>query len=263
STEENLIQTLSLMTDMLKNPSFEPSELEKIKTERLAFIENNKTDPQYLASYRLRIINNNFPKEHPLYTMTLEEQANAIRATSIQDVKSFYNEFYGLGKSILVGIGNLKSEEIKSLMERDFKDFQSQEPYKRLADPYIPNKSIHEDILTPDKKNAFTFGTLSVQMSQDSPDYPALNMASTILGGGFLNSRFADRLRQKDGISYGVGSQLSVDSEIEDKNSSLFLYAIYNPDNYGKVQTDFAEELDKFIKDGITEEELKNAINGW
>src|SRR5690606_15014784 len=44
---------------------------------------------------------------------------------------------------------------------------------------------------------------------------------------------------------------------------SMFLYAIYNPDNYGKVQTDFAEELDRFIKDGITEEELKNAVNGW
>ena len=263
STEENLMPTLSLMTDMLKNPIFEPSELEKIKTAMLASIENNKTDPQYIASYRLRVINNRFPEGHPLYTMTLEEQTNAIKATTIQDIRSFYNEFYGLGKSILVGIGNLKSDEVKSFMEDNFKEFQSKEPYQRLADPYAPNKDVHEDILTPDKQNAFTLGTLGVQLSQDSPDYPALNMASTILGGGFLNSRFADRLRQKDGVSYGVGSQLNADSETEDKNSTLFLYAIYNPDNYDKVQTDFTEELDKFIKDGITEEELKNAVNGW
>ncbi|MCG2462616.1 insulinase family protein [Flavobacteriaceae bacterium F89] len=263
STEENLIPTLSLMADMLKNPSFESSELEKIKTAMLASIENNKTDPQYLASYRLRIINNHFPKGHPLYTMTLAEQADAIKATTIQGVKSFYSEFYGLGKSILVGIGTLKSDGIKSLMEKEFKDFQSKSPYQRLADPYVPNKDVHEDILTPDKKNAFTLGNLGVEMSQDSPDYPALNIASTILGGGFLNSRFADRLRQKDGVSYGVGAQLSAGSEKEDKNSTLFLYAIYNPDNYDKVQSDFAEELDRFIKDGITEEELKNAVNGW
>lgn len=263
STKENLMPTLSLMADMLKNPSFEPSELEKIKTAMLASIENNKTDPQYLASYRLRIINNHFPKGHPLYDMTLEEQADAIKAATIKDVKSFYNEFYGLGKSILVGIGTLQADGIKSQMENDFKDFQSKSPYQRLADPFVPNKDVHEDILTPDKKNAFTLGNLGVKMSQDSPDYPALNIASTILGGGFLNSRFADRLRQKDGVSYGVGAQLSAGTEKEDENSSMFLYAIYNPDNYGKVQTDFAEELDRFIKDGITEEELKNAVNGW
>ena len=48
-----------------------------------------------------------------------------------------------------------------------------------------------------------------------------------------------------------------------DENSSLYLYAIYAPANYDKVQLGFKEEIARFIKDGITEEELKNAVNGW
>src|SRR5690606_15616393 len=43
----------------------------------------------------------------------------------------------------------------------------------------------------------------------------------------------------------------------------MYLYAIYAPMNYAKVQTGFKEELDRFIKDGITEDELKDAVNGW
>ena len=88
-------------------------------------------------------------------------------------------------------------------------------------------------------------------------------MASSVLGGGFLNSRIADRLRQKDGVSYGAGGAVNVGSSKEDKNSGIFVYAIYAPQNKAKVQLGFKEEIARFIKDGITEEELKNAVKGW
>ncbi len=108
-----------------------------------------------------------------------------------------------------------------------------------------------------------TFGGLGIQISDYSDDYAALNVASTILGGGTLNSRITERLRQKDGLSYGAGAGLQADGDKVDQNSLLFLYAIYAPDNYDKIQQGFKEEIERFIKDGITEEELKNAVNGW
>ncbi len=263
TTEENLIPTLELMADMLKNPAFDAAELEKLKTESLAGIESAKTEPDYLASKRLSQINNSYPKGHPLYAMSIAEEEEAIRNVTIADVESFYKDFYGLGRSIAVGIGNVKSEAVKSFIEREFSDFKSNHPYQKIADPYKAVKAVNEDILTPDKKNAMTFGALSVKMSDDNPDYAALNMAATILGGGFLNSRLADRLRQKDGVSYGVGAGFQVDGDKADQNSQMYFYAIYAPENHDKVQVGFKEEIDRFIKDGITEEELKNAVNGW
>ena len=263
STKEHLMGTLELLADLLKNPAFDAEELEKMKTERLAGIELNRSEPGYLASKRASELNNPYPKGHPLHSMGIDEEIQAIKAVSRQDLVDFHKKFYGLGRSTLVIIGTFDSDKVKSYMEANFKGFDSRVDYAQIKDPYHANKAVNENILTPDKKNAVTYGTLAVEMSQYDPDYPAMLVAGEVLGGGFLNSRFAERLRQKDGVSYGVGANFSADSDAGDRNSSIFLYAIYNPDNLEKVQTGFAEELDRFIAQGITQEELTNAVNGW
>ncbi len=263
TTKENLIACLALMADMLKNPSFDPAELEKLKTESLASLEANKTEPQALAFERLAQINNAYPKGHPNYAMSQAEEEAAIRALTIDDVKQFYTDFYGLGKSINIGIGTFEGDEVKAFMEREFAGYQSKNPYAEIKAPYIANKAANEKIVTPDKQNAFTFGVLGVEISEYSPDYPALEIAGAILGGGFLNSRIADRLRQKDGVSYGAGGNLQADSDKVDQNSQFFVYAIYNPGNLEKVELGFREEIERFMAEGVTEEEVKNAVNGW
>lgn len=263
STEENLMPTLELMADMLKNPSFDENELDKLKTERLAQIEANKSQPNFLAGIKISQINEKYEKGHPLYTMGIDERIEAINAVTKKDLEEFYNTFYGLGRTTLVAIGNFDSDVLKSFFEKEFKGFDSQVKYAEISDPYSPNKSVVEKIITPDKKNAFTFATQSVKMSEYDDDFPALNIAGEILGGGFLNSRIAERLRQKDGVSYGAGVSFNADGDKEDQNSSFFAYAIYNPDNLEKVQLGFKEEIDRFIAEGITEEELTNAVNGW
>ncbi|MEJ2162577.1 MAG: pitrilysin family protein [Robiginitalea sp.] len=224
TTKENLMACMELMADMLKNPAFDPAELEKLKTERLASLEANKTEPQFIASRRLSEINNKYPKGHPNYVMTVAEEEEAIKALSIEDVKTFYDEFYGLGKSINIGIGTFEGNEVKSFLEKEFAGFESKSPYSEVKSPYKGTVVANEKI---------------------------------------LNSRIADRLRQKDGVSYGAGGGLSADSDKVDQNSQVYVYAIYNPDNLEKVQLGFKEELDRFIKDGVTEEEVKNAVTGW
>ena len=98
-------------------------------------------------------------------------------------------------------------------------------------------------------------------MKDDNPDYPMMKMADFIFGGGFLNSRLATRIRQKEGISYGVGSWLDAGSL--DETGSFGSYAIYNPDNKKKLETAWNEELDKLVKNGINENELKEAKKGY
>jgi zinc protease len=87
-----------------------------------------------------------------------------------------------------------------------------------------------------------------------------LQLANRVLGGG-VKSRMLDRLRQKDGLSYGAGSQLSASSF--EPSGMWVLYAIYAPQNLAKLKAGVQEELAKFVKDGITAEELKDAKKGW
>lgn len=262
STKKDLMGTLELMADIIKNPVFDAAELDKLKTQRLARIEQNKSEPGYIASVKIGTLNNTYPKGHPNYAMNVDEQVEAINAVTVDDLKKFHKEFYKLGYATLVGIGTLEEEKVKAFFDSNFKAAKGGD-YKEIKNPFKPTKAVSENIITPDKKNATTYGTIGVKISEHDDDYAALNIATTILGGGFLNSRIAERLRQKDGVSYGAGANFQADSDEGDANSSLFVYAIYNPDNLSKVTQGFTEEIDRFIKDGITEEELTNAVNGW
>ena len=264
STEENMDETLKLMADMLKNPKFDPAELEKMKTESLAYLEQSKTEPTYLASKQMGQINQRYAKGHPLYNMTMEEEEQAIKDVNVADMKKYYDDFYGISdNATLVAIGNIDEDKLKAFFEKEFKDFKSKLPFTPVSNAYQSSKAANAKIKTPDKKNAFTTGALNFELSQYDDDYAAMMVAGSVFGGGFLNSRIADRLRQKDGVSYGAGGGVSVDGNKDDKNSSMYIYAIYAPMNAAKVQKGFKEEIARFIKDGITEEELKNAVNGW
>lgn len=264
STEENLMETLALMTDMLKNPTFDPTELEKLKTQDLASLEESKSEPQSVVSRQIGLLNNRFEKGHPLYRMTLDEEIAAIKAVNVADLQQYYKDFYGVNKSSsVVAIGNMDVAAVETYFDNTYADFKSDKSYTEISNKFQKNQPANEKILTPDKKNAFTLGVISFEGSEYDDDYAALQVAGEIFGGGFLNSRIAGRLRQKDGVSYGAGGNVSLDNNKDDKNSSMYIYAIYAPENAEKVQQGFKEEISRYIAEGITEEELKGAVSGW
>jgi zinc protease len=76
-----------------------------------------------------------------------------------------------------------------------------------------------------------------------------------------LNSRLAVRIRQKEGLSYGVGSQFAASPL--DKSGALIAYAIYAPQNAGKLEKAFREELDRVLKDGYTVQEVTEGKSGY
>jgi zinc protease len=98
-------------------------------------------------------------------------------------------------------------------------------------------------------------------LRDDDPDYPALLIGNYMLGGGILNSRLAVRIRQKDGLSYGVGS--SFIASALDKRGSFLANAIYAPQNAAKLEAAFKEELARALKDGFTADEVEKAKSGW
>jgi zinc protease len=82
-----------------------------------------------------------------------------------------------------------------------------------------------------------------------------------MLGGGFLNSRLAVRIRQKEGLSYGVGSGLDAGSQ--DVSGRFTVYAIHAPQNTARLETAVREEIERARKDGFAPDELAAAKSGW
>jgi zinc protease len=136
------------------------------------------------------------------------------------------------------------------------------QPYARIENPMINNvKGLQERINTPDKANANYLSSLVIPMRDDDADYPALLMANFIYGGGSLSSRLGTRVRQQEGLSYGVGSSFSASSF--DVRATLSGNAICNPENIGRVEKVIAEELARLLSEGITEDELTQAKQGY
>ncbi|MEO6190609.1 MAG: pitrilysin family protein [Saprospiraceae bacterium] len=260
TTRENLPEVISMITDILKNPTFPEKELEEARNEELAGIEEQKSDPQALVSNAITRHLNPFPKGDVRYVNTLEEDIIDIKAIKIEDIKKFHKEFYGTNNATISIVGDFNDALIKTQLEKDLGNWNSKMKFSRIVDKYVdvPQKDIN--IETPDKANAMFLAGSNLQIRDDDVDYPAMILANYILGGGFLNSRLATRIRQKEGLSYGVGSQFNADAQ--DKSGGFMAYAIYAPENRDKLETAFKEEISRMLKDGFTEQELNDARSG-
>jgi zinc protease len=99
-----------------------------------------------------------------------------------------------------------------------------------------------------------------LELRNDDPDYPALVMVNHILGGS-ASSRILNRLRQKEGISYGAFSDIQADAL--DKRGAFYAGAMCAPQNADKAMAALMDELDKLLKTGITDKELTDAKSSY
>ena len=261
TTRPNLPEVLKLVAEVFTTPSFPADEFEKLKNEQLANIEAQRSDPQAIAFNRIQRHISPYPKSDPRYTATFDEEVADIKALTLDQVKKFYNTFYGASNATLSVVGDFDATEIQNLATQLFGNWRSKSPFTRMPAKLFNVQTINESIETPDKANAFFVASYQFEMRDDHPDYPAIVLGNFMLGGGFLNSRLATRIRQKDGLSYGVGSQMSAGSL--DNVGSFFAFAIYAPENVDKLEKAFREEIEKVITEGFTAEEVKAAQSGW
>ncbi|NOT37456.1 MAG: insulinase family protein [Saprospiraceae bacterium] len=260
TTRENLPAVMSLLQDILKNPSFPDKELEELRNEQLAGIEEQKSDPQALVSNAITKHLNPFPKGDVRYVNNMDEDIVEIKAVKLDEIKNFHKEFYGTNNATISIVGDFDEDQIKTQLERELGNWNSKAKFSRIVDKYVPVEAKDINIETPDKANAMFLAGCNLEIKDDDPDYAAMVLGNYILGGGFLNSRLATRIRQKEGLSYGVGSQFFCESL--DKSGGFMAYAIYAPENRDKLIDAFKDEISKLLKDGFTEQEIKDAKSG-
>jgi len=252
---------LDLLRQVLREPSFPADQLDVMKTQQLAALEAARTEPQVLASLKLQEILNPYPKDDVRYTPTIDESIERVKAATIDQVKLIDAEYLGADHGELAVVGDFEPSEVLPLVAKVVEGWHAKKPYARIEKPFKPAPREQATIATPDKANATYIGGMTLPMKDEDPAYPAALIGNYVLGGGGLSSRLADRLRQKDGLSYGSGSMFSADAE--DENASLMVYAIFNPDNLAKVEAGIREEFDRLLKDGVTPGELEKAQKGY
>jgi zinc protease len=257
---ETLVPVLKLLTEVLREPSFPEAEFDQLKQEQLAQIESSKSQPQSVAMTTFRRHLHPFEKGDVRYVSTPDETIEEIKATTLPAVKKFYSDFYGASNGQLSIVGDFDEKEIQQLLTGQLGSWKSSTQYARVPDVYQDASPLAQSLPTPDKANAFLIGGMNLNMRDDDPDYAAVTLGGYIFGGG-MNSRLFKRVRQKDGLSYAVGS--NINASALDKSGGFTVFAMCAPQNGEKVDAAVREEITSFLKDGVDADEVKTAKSAW
>ena len=192
---------MALMADMLLHPTFPAEALDRLRQQRLVALTQEKDRPQSIA-------NNVFARTlygdaHP-YGRVVTEQT--VKAITRDDVVAFHQNYFRPGRAAIVVVGDVTPEHVRAEFERAFASWPAGGDRPSFTYPALP-ASKPTTIYLVDKPGAaqsvFAIGLPGP--SRDTPDYYALQVMNTILGG-FFQSRLNHLIREVRGFSYGVGS---------------------------------------------------------
>jgi zinc protease len=255
---DTLPKALNLLGEILREPAFPTDEFEQTKRRMISAVTAGRTEPGTLAQNQLGRTLSPFSMDDVRYVPTIEENLDRMETVTLEQVKKLYETQIGGGRAELATVGDFDPDETVKAVKAMLAGWESKVPVKQIEGKFIANvPGSRSDIVTPDKANAEYLAGLSIAMSDADPDYAALRIGNFIFGGSTLSSRIGDRIRQRDGLSYGATSSFTASSR--DPVAMFRVTVSTNPENMDKVTAAVKEELERFLRDGPTAKEVIDA----
>ncbi len=259
SRREHLAEAVALAAELLRNPVFPPEALDELKRQTLTDIEQQRKEPESIADNAMARQGNPYPRGDVRHARSFDEITEDVNALTVDKLRAFHSRFYGVARAEFAASGDMDVAELRRALEAGFGDWASAVPYGRVPQPLYAVPPERLLIGTPDKQNATMLVYQGLPLSDSDADYPALMMANYLLGGGG-SSRLWKRVREKEGLSYDVGSRISWSSV--ERHSEWTANAIFAPQNRAKVEAAFREEVALALKEGFSAQEVAEGQRG-
>jgi predicted Zn-dependent peptidase len=247
-------EALPLMADVALRPSFPGAELERLRKERLTGLLQARDNPGALIQLAFpRVV---FGPTHR-YGTSANGLPPAIESMTLADVQSFYRAHYRPDNAVLLVVGDVTRAGVVPMLEKTFGPWKSEGMAPLVAAvpnaPQLKSRQIYIVDKPEAAQSQIRIGWVGVPRS--TPDYAALQVLNTILGGAFT-SRLNNNLREKNGYAYGASSVF--DTRL---SAGPFLAtAAVQTDKTGEALKEFFNELNGILSP-IPEEELNKAKN--
>jgi zinc protease len=252
---KNLNEATALFKEILREPKFDPEELDKLKIELIAAI---KQENDFLGRVTRRELNRLiYPKDHLYYSYSPEERIKAIESITIDEVRDFYQKYYNSSNLIVSVVGDVSEEKAKSLVKDLFADWnrnpQSKESLPPIITKVAPKDPSEKFIANPDKKQVEILMGHSGDLDRKDTDFYPLLIANYALGGSSLSSRLGTVVRDKNGLVYHVHSAFGATL-----GAGAFVIKLgCNPKNVRKAIEITKQVVQDFLKEGISPTELE------
>jgi zinc protease len=261
TTRPNFASALALTAEVLRAPAFDAKEFEEMHRARVAQLEAQRSEPVVAGQLAYLRLTTPYPKGHPRYIGSADEQLDALKALTVDDARKFHADFYGASAGEIALVGDFDAAAALDQLGSLFSGWRSKSPYEHVPAVHSAVPATRQTVETPDKPNAFLIAGHTFPMRDVDADYPALELANYLMGGGMLGSRLIARVRTKEGLSYTAGSALAV--QARDPLGQFIAMAIQAPANADKVERAFIEEVERTIRDGFTAEEVAQGKTGY
>jgi len=259
--KDSLLPALKIAADLLQQPLLPDAAFERMQRAAVAGLQASRSEPETLRTEAVRSHYNaarGVGPGHPDYLRSLDERLQAIQATTLDDLRSFHKDYWSANETVVAVVGALP-EGLEAQVEQLFGAWKKPAAprFVRYEPSFRPVPAARFDALAPDKANAVLRMQMMLRLSQRDADYAAMAVAVHVFGSGGLESRLSSRVRQQEGLSYGVSANLG--APYFGDEAALTLTASFAPVNRERVIALIQDELRRMGEQGITEAELQRA----
>jgi zinc protease len=256
TVHDSVPQVLALLAECLQQPTFPKDQFELVRKELNSQLSEQLQDPNAQGFNTMTRKLSPYGKDDVRYVPTIAEGVERIAAMKLADVVAIHKALWGTSFAELSLVGDFDRDPIEKVLRDKFGSWKSPHPFERIKHQYTVIGGAEETVSTPDKQMALVMMGERVQLRDDDPDFPAMTLANFVLGGG-AKSRLIDRLRQKDGLSYGAFS--FIEASAWDPFGTFVATAICAPQNVPKAVTAMREEIVRWATGAIPAPELADA----
>ena len=241
---------LEAMAEVLRSPVFPADELDKEKKRLIGSIRQQQDQPSIRAYDR--VLARIYPASHPLHRLTGAERIARAEALRREDLAGFYSARYGAGSLVLVVVGDVDAGQILDRLEAAFGDW-APGPATPVDAPEVPPVSPGAEVVfMADKASADVVMAAPANLKRADADFLPFSLANAALGQSSLTSRLGVRVRDTEGLTYGIHSSISA-THIA---GPFAVNVTVKPDSRDAAVASTLDEIEKYLREGMTDKEL-------
>ena len=250
---DDLPLVLSLLAEQLRTPRFDPAEFAKVQRRLAGQLRRDLEEPGVRAS--VAFARAAFPPSHPNHRAAPEDYLADLERTTLAEVRAFHAATYGTAGARLVAVGDVDDAALDQALAQGFRDWTGGRAWSPPPPAAAPATARVERLPLPDKTSvALLIGAPSGLRHRDE-DHLAVATGTAVFGSGFFSARLLDIIRNREGLTYGIGAALGGDTHVD---GAWTLQGTFGPELLARGQESTVRELRRFLTAGVTEEELAN-----
>jgi zinc protease len=252
SLSQDLPLVINTLAEELREPAFPAEELDKLKQQMIASIQEQQASTRYRSYERFSGLI--FDETNPYFVAPGPKLIDSISSITVDDVQNFYSQRYGGRSLVLTIVGNVDPATLPGSFAEAFGSFTGPTDVEvEVEDPIQQTATQREVVLLKDKANVDILIGSAAPLRRSSEDFYAAVLANSALGQSTLSSRLGLQVRDKEGLTYGINSSFSAPSLAA---GPWFIGVSVNPGNVERAIESALEVVRDYVENGMRPEEL-------